>query len=165
MAAPPRPSSGHVGRIRHRNFAQSCHADDRNPGKPVRRAKRSPGSVQITSAEFVHCHTARVSPAEVGRKMTQMHQRSVGDRYELLSELGRNAGRGVWRARDRVTGSEVAVKVLRPELIAGPETLDELRHTLDLIRQLGHPGILAVSEVAMFGDRVALVGELLSGES
>ncbi len=97
--------------------------------------------------------------------MTQIHQRSVGDRYELLGELGRDAGRSVWRGRDRVTGAEVAVKVLRPELVPGPEALDELRHTLDLIRRLGHPGILAVSEVAMFGDRVALVSELLTGES
>jgi len=97
--------------------------------------------------------------------MTQIHQRSVGDRYVVLTELGRDPARSVWRGRDRVTGSQVAIKVLRPELFADPAALGELRHTLDLVARLEHPGILNVAEVVMFGDRVALVGELLHGES
>jgi hypothetical protein len=97
--------------------------------------------------------------------MSQVDRRRIGDRYELIGELGTSASRTVWHARDESTGTDVAIKVLRPELLADPAALGELRAALDEIVRLGHPGILAVSDIVDVDDRIALVSRFVPGGS
>jgi len=95
--------------------------------------------------------------------MSQIHRRQFGERYEVLGELGTSAGRSVWHGRDGLTGADVAIKLLRPELFADPAALGELRATLEAVARLGHPGILAVDDIVVHDNQVALVSRFIPG--
>src|SRR5258708_36818236 len=89
----------------------------------------------------------------------------VGDRYELLSQLGAGPSCAVWRGRDLVTGAELAIKVLRPEVVQYPDAFDGLRLTLGRVAALGHPGIAEVGDTVVQDGWAALVGRLVPGGS
>lgn len=93
----------------------------------------------------------------------------LGGRYSLTNRIAVGGMGEVWAARDLVLGREVAVKVLRDELVESTEFLerfrDEARHTAALI----HPGITSVFD---YGEgqidgvhKAFLVMELVHGES
>jgi len=89
----------------------------------------------------------------------------LGERYELVSQLAVSAGCAVWRGRDTVGGTDCAVKVLRPELVADPVAFAQLQRTLSAVAGLGHPGIAAVSETVVHEGWVALVSRFVPGRS
>jgi tetratricopeptide (TPR) repeat protein len=72
----------------------------------------------------------------------------IGDRYQLLSELGHGGMGAVFRATDRLTGQEVALKKLLHSKPAGSR--DAFSHKLDLshefqtLASLRHPNIISV---------------------
>jgi serine/threonine protein kinase len=94
---------------------------------------------------------------------------SVGDvldnRYEILSPLAEGGMGAVYRARRRLLGDEVALKIIRPDLTnstAGERFLRESR----VAASLRHPAIVAVYDFDMQPGRDPfLVMELLSGPS
>lgn len=74
----------------------------------------------------------------------------------------------VWRAVDEILGRQVAVKLLRSELVEDPEFLDRFRTEGRRTAALSHPGIASVFD---YGETVApsitafLVMELVEGAS
>jgi len=72
--------------------------------------------------------------------------RHLSDRFSLLSRLGRGGLGETWLARDHAVESQVALKVLDPEVLAVPEVADWLRSGLPRLRRLTHPRIVGVSE-------------------
>jgi eukaryotic-like serine/threonine-protein kinase len=88
---------------------------------------------------------------------------SVGDRFDLGERLGRGAAATVYRARDRLLGREVAVKVFAP----GIGTLESasVRREMQATAQVAHPGVLEVFDVGEVDDRVFLVTRLVRGGS
>ena len=99
-------------------------------------------------------------------------QEILGDRYAVLSKLGRGGAADVFLCRDTRYSRDVALKVLRvgAGAIAEPERfLREIRITA----RLQHPHVLPVLDSGPAGDRVyyampyvegSTLGELLSGE-
>jgi serine/threonine protein kinase len=77
--------------------------------------------------------------------------RVVGGRYVVLAELGRGSGGVVWRAEDRVTGRQVAVKELA--LPADLPAAERLRFRERLLREaraagrLDDPAVVTVHDV------------------
>lgn len=70
------------------------------------------------------------------------------DHYEILEIVGVGGMGIVFRARDSTTSAEVAIKVLKPELVSQPKSvhrfLVEARH----MHRMSHPGILRVQVVS-----------------
>jgi serine/threonine-protein kinase len=64
-------------------------------------------------------------------------------RYAVGDELGRGGAAIVYRATDRQTGSEVAIKMLRPQL-AGAVMAERFRREVRVAARLQHPNILPV---------------------
>ena len=65
------------------------------------------------------------------------------DRYEIIEELGRGGMGVVYRARDRELDDEVAVKVLREELLkTDPELIERLKMEIRLARRITHPNVV-----------------------
>jgi serine/threonine protein kinase, bacterial len=88
----------------------------------------------------------------------------LDERHDLLAECPAGAAGTVWLVRDRQSGTEYAVKILRPELTAASDSVAELRVLLDTVERLGHPGVLAVDEVVTHEDRLVLVTKRVNGE-
>jgi serine/threonine protein kinase len=66
---------------------------------------------------------------------------TVGDRYTIERELGRGGMAMVYLARDRKHDRPVAIKILRPEIIAG-ESARRFLLEIQILARLQHPHIL-----------------------
>lgn len=87
-----------------------------------------------------------------------------GGRYQAGDLLGEGGMGMVYRARDRVLGREVALKVLRPE-VAMPGLADRLAREAGILARLEHPGIVPVHDAGELADgRVFYVMKLVRGE-
>jgi tetratricopeptide (TPR) repeat protein len=84
----------------------------------------------------------------------------IGDRFEVRTVAGSGAMGVVWRGRDRVTGKDVAVKILR----AGGE-LERFARESRLLAELDHPGIVRYVAHGQCDEGPYLVMEWLEGES
>src|SRR6476469_9485045 len=86
--------------------------------------------------------------------------------YEILGALGRGATAGVYRARDRELGREVAIKVIRPKYADDDETVARLAREARTVAQLQHPNIVTLFAVKRVRDgSLALVMQLVPGRT
>jgi hypothetical protein len=96
-------------------------------------------------------------------------QRSIADRYRLVTMLGRGGMGAVWKARDELLDRDVAVKevLLPPELTAGERevlrqrTLREARTAA----RLSHPAVVTVFDVVEQDGRPWIVMEFVPSRS
>lgn len=72
-----------------------------------------------------------------------MHE-TVGDRYELLERVGSGGTAEVWRATDRRTGADVALKRLHPEVAADPAARARFRGEMAAAAAVSHPNAVGV---------------------
>jgi serine/threonine-protein kinase PknK len=90
---------------------------------------------------------------------------AIPPRYEVLKRLGAGGGGEVWSVRDRVTGEDLAFKVLGEDAGEG-EVMSLVREAMALsgLEGLGVPRVLAFGALANSGRRF-MVRELVDGES
>ena len=69
--------------------------------------------------------------------------RTLGDRYELVSVIGRGGMAEVWEAQDTRLGRRVAIKILRPDLARDPAFQARFRREAQSAASLNHPNIVA----------------------
>ncbi|MFE2287915.1 protein kinase [Streptomyces sp. NPDC059443] len=97
-----------------------------------------------------------------------MTDRLIGDRYQLATVLGQGGMGQVWTAYDRRLDRRVAVKLLRPDKVAGPGSVaDELRRRFvrecRVTAQVDHPGLVTVHDAGSDGDELYLVMGYVEG--
>jgi hypothetical protein len=73
-------------------------------------------------------------------------ERAVGDRYELVAELGRGGFGVVWAARDRSSGEARAIKILWPHRASG-FPLVRFKREFRTARRISHPNCVRVYEL------------------
>ena len=73
-----------------------------------------------------------------------------GGRYEIVGHLGQGGMGTVYRARDRVLGREVALKVLSAPWAV--ESADRLPREARVLATLEHPGIVPVHDLGRLAD-------------
>src|SRR5262249_27458574 len=71
--------------------------------------------------------------------------------YEIIRELGRGGTALVYLARERGTGDEVAIKVIRSRYIDDEEAQARFAREARLVAQLHHPNIVPVRAVLDLG--------------
>lgn len=87
-------------------------------------------------------------------------------RYQIEHEIGAGAHGKVYRGRDHQTNTPIAIKWLRPGLVAGePEILSRFQREADALRRLNHPNIVQAVAAFAEGDDHYIVMEYLSGGS
>ena len=79
-------------------------------------------------------------------------------RYEVLRQLGSGGTSVVYHARDRETGTEVAVKLLAKERLG-----DRFAQEAQRLSQLSHPNVVGFYEVGKHDGRDYIVMEYLAG--
>ncbi|MFW6051427.1 MAG: serine/threonine-protein kinase, partial [Myxococcota bacterium] len=90
----------------------------------------------------------------------------LGGRYEVRGRLGAGGMADVLSVRERGTGRELALKVLRPEVAAQPEAVERLRREASILASIAHPTLVSVEASGTLQDgRVFLAMERLHGET
>ena len=99
-----------------------------------------------------------------------MNGRVIAGRYELATILGQGGMGQVWTAYDQRLDRRVAVKLLRPDRVAGPtgsEAADDLRRRFvrecRVTAQVDHPGLVTVHDAGSDGDDLYLVMQYVEG--
>ncbi|GIF70593.1 serine/threonine-protein kinase [Asanoa siamensis] len=89
----------------------------------------------------------------------------VGGCYELVEQIGSGASGTVWRAHSQATGEQVAIKLLREELVPQPKAVTRFVQERAILAALEHDSIVPVRELLTIGESLGLVMELVPGGS
>ena len=90
--------------------------------------------------------------------------RTLGD-YRLLSKLGGGGMGLVYRAWQLSLGREVAIKVLRPELVASLKAVERFKREAKVSARLQHPNIVSVYAMGIEGGEPYFAMEYVEGET
>lgn len=112
-----------------------------------------------TRASDPGAETARLGDEGEGR---QAVQRRLGERYELMSELGRGAMGVVYKAHDRKLDEIVAIKMLMPGTVDAA-SMDQLKEELKLARRITHANVLRTYDFGEFDHTPYISMEYVGG--
>ena len=85
--------------------------------------------------------------------------------YEIVSSLGSGGMGEVYRATDTNLKRQVAIKVLPETVGADPDRLARFQREAEVLASLNHPHIAHIHGVEKSGGALALVMELVEGET
>ena len=88
----------------------------------------------------------------------------LANRYEIKEQIGAGGMGAVYRALDKTTGKEIALKVLLPALLKNERARERFLDEARISQQLSHPYIVNVFDVQQDGDFFFLTMELLEGQ-
>ena len=87
------------------------------------------------------------------------------DRYELEELVGRGGMSSVYRARDRILGREVAVKMLHEQYASDTEHVERFRREARAVARLAHSNVAVVIDRGDDDGRPYIVFEYVEGGS
>lgn len=87
----------------------------------------------------------------------------LGNRYEILGELGRGGEGVVYRARDLKADAIVALKLLQEDE-GSKSRLPRFRRELQMARKVTHPNVVRIHDLVELPGRFGLTMELVEGE-
>ncbi len=101
-----------------------------------------------------------------GTLVRSPYPRTIAGRYRFVRRLGRGGMGVVYEAFDSQLKRQVAVKIIRPELMARPDAVARFRREARTAARLRHPSVVDVYDFGVADDgRAFLVMELLKGRS
>jgi tRNA A-37 threonylcarbamoyl transferase component Bud32 len=110
-------------------------------------------------------HGTAICPSEGAELRPGPTPRIIDNKYRVEQVLGRGGMGSVYRARDVRLDRQVAVKVVRPELLDDHEARRRFRREAQLVARLQHPGIVSIFDFGTLDSGGAyLVMELVRGE-
>ena len=89
----------------------------------------------------------------------------LDQRYELVEFIGKGGMALVYRAEDKRTGHQVAVKILRPEFIEDQEFLERFDREAQTASKMSHHNIVNLLDIGQEGDLRYLVMEYVNGHT
>src|SRR5579871_986429 len=87
----------------------------------------------------------------------------LGDRYEILAQLGEGGMGAVYKAADRELDRVVAPKVIRPELASNPEILARFKQELLLSHKVTHRNVIRIYDLAEVQGMKFITMEYIEG--
>jgi serine/threonine protein kinase len=90
------------------------------------------------------------------------HPERLGE-FRIVSELGQGGMGVVYRAVQESLGREVALKLVRPELLFFPGARERFQREIELVARMQHPGIVPVHAVGNEGGVPYFAMELVRG--
>jgi serine/threonine-protein kinase len=89
----------------------------------------------------------------------------LGQRFEILGLLGAGGMGNVYKARDLELDEVVALKVLKPELVGAPGSLERFRREVKLARRVTHANVARVFDIGEQGGDKIITMEWIDGEA
>src|SRR5262249_253713 len=86
-------------------------------------------------------------------------------KYRVIRRLGTGGMGSVWLAEHTVMHREVAVKVIRPDLLAKPGATERFLREVRAAGKLHHPNIVTAHDAESVGDSCLLVMEYVPGDT
>jgi serine/threonine protein kinase, bacterial len=86
----------------------------------------------------------------------------IGSHYLLHEQIGQGGMGSVWRAEDVESGTWRAIKVLKPEYARDPGAVMRFVRERNALVALRHPNVVALHDMIVEGERLALVMDLLT---
>lgn len=90
---------------------------------------------------------------------------ALGASYVLDERIGRGATGAVWRGTDRRSGETIAAKVLHREHLEDETLVERFVRERSILVGLRHPNVVAVRDLVVEGERLAIVMEFVGGGS
>ncbi len=87
----------------------------------------------------------------------------LGNRYEILSEVGSGGMAKVYRAKDRYLQRVVAIKLLKEDLSEDSDFLKRFDTEAQAAASLTHPNIVQIYDVGVDNNRYYIVMEFIDG--
>ena len=133
---------------------------DRPAGGRARFGQRGRGAVPAVSRPLS-------TPARWSRPSGALAPGSmIAERYVTREVLGAGGTGIVYKATDLTLGETVAIKMLRPELVADdPRAREELKHELRLTRRVSHRNVVRTYDFGSSGGIPFLTMEYVEGAS
>ncbi|HUU39017.1 MAG TPA: protein kinase [Candidatus Desulfaltia sp.] len=85
-------------------------------------------------------------------------------RYQVIEELGKGGMGKVYKVFDKEISAKVALKVLKPEIVADQNTIQRFRNELKLARDISHKNICRMYDLGKEGDLYYITMEYVPGE-
>lgn len=95
--------------------------------------------------------------------MDQYIGKLLDNRYEIMEQIGMGGMARVFRALDHRLNRQVAVKILREDLVEDAELRRRFHEESQAVAMLSHPNIVAVYDVSRSSDVEYIVMELIDG--
>lgn len=89
----------------------------------------------------------------------------LGNRYEILEQLGGGGMAIVYKGRDTFLNRLVTIKVLRPEFTCDEDFVNRFRREAQAVASLSHPNIVSIYDVGRENDVHYLVMEYVEGDN
>lgn len=104
------------------------------------------GAAVAADARFcARCGAKLAAQAGWDAPVPERLARALGSEYSVVGELGRGGFAVVYSVRDQRLSRYLAVKVMRPDLVASPQALERFRREARIAAGLDHANILPVS--------------------
>ncbi len=96
-------------------------------------------------------------------RQSVFESKSIG-RYRLSRRIGKGGMGEVWRALDKATRTDVALKILSPEQGRNPAAIARFEREIQATAELAHPGVVRIHDWGVTDDGVWYYAmELLDG--
>ena len=121
----------------------------------------------LSELEVAHV-VAMLAPADpegsppAGINITLPAGTILDDRYVIRRRLGYGENGAIFVALDLSWGKEVALKIIRPELLLVPGTYERLHDCVQKVYSLAHSGVVSVYGLSKIDGHVVIAMELLS---
>ena len=86
-------------------------------------------------------------------------------RFTIVEQVARGGMSVVYKAIDRELGSDVALKILPPELAARPDFVERFRREVRVTRQINHPNVCRVFDIGSAEGLLYFSMEWVKGET
>src|SRR5438045_2212327 len=114
--------------------------DETYPGEPKESLSNAPTQVRVRGHLTAGGESVAIPPDLLDHA-----------RYEILALLGRGGMGMVFKARHRLMGREVALKVINPHLLDDPQMVTRFRREVWAAARLVHPNIVTAYDADQAG--------------
>ena len=125
----------------------------------------APAPTQVLSATATTVRSP-VTPAGSAGAMVLQQGQTLGSRYEIKGVLGVGGMGMVYKANDRELGELVAIKTLKPEMVAAESTaLERFKSEIKLARRISHRNVVRTYDLGETNGLYYLTMEYVEGKS
>ncbi|XP_055801603.1 CBL-interacting serine/threonine-protein kinase 5-like [Solanum dulcamara] len=92
-----------------------------------------------------------------------MEKKILFGKYETGKQLGKGTFAKVFHATNLATGENVAIKVIKKEIVKSQEMMEQIKREISVMRLVRHPNIVELKEVMATKTKIFIVMEFVKG--